>query len=202
MADVVVRPVALPSYTTPASADPGTGRRSVLAVSWCCSVGTTWTLELRAVGGQPDAAPIGPVLDWICSGVPTELPAPERDTEDLLGERELQLFPDAEPLEPEPRTRSRRLVGYATRDEEVMRLALRLAEILEGSDPGADDEFSDIPDAGRTHPMPLAARWLEARFSADAAADWVAAGVFSPRVARSSMCTELDRMAPSGWWRG
>lgn len=198
----MLRPVALPSYTTPVSAEPGTGRHSVLAVSWCCSVGTTWTLELRAVGGQSDAAPIGPVLDWICSGVPTELPAPEPDTEDMLGERELRLFPDAEPLEPDPRTRSRRLVGYVTRDEEVMRLALWLAEILEGSDPGADDEFSDIPDAGRIHPMPLAARWLEAGFSADAAADWVRAGVFSPRVARSSMCTELDRVAPSGWWRG
>lgn len=83
----------------------------MLAASWCRSVGATWTVELR-----PVHRPLtGPVVDWICSGVPTELPAPEADTADLLAERGLLLFPDPE-ADPAPRTRSRRLIGYVTRD--------------------------------------------------------------------------------------
>lgn len=155
---------------------------------------------------EPDDTPsTGPVLDWISSGVPTELPAPESDTIDMLAERELQLFPDVEPVEQAPRTRSRRLVGYATRDSEVMRLALWIAEILEGGDPAADDPYADdesgVPDAARRHPMPLAGRWIEAGYPVRTAAEWVRAGVFSPRLAQSFLCTDLDRPAPSGWWR-
>jgi hypothetical protein len=221
----VARSTALPGSVHPADLHPadrdigsvterGAARRSVLAVSWCCSVGATWTLELRPVCyGSDDSALKGPVLDWISSGVPTELPAPESDTVDMLAERELQLFPDVVPVEQVPRTRSRRLAGYATRDGEVMRLALWIAEILEGDDPAdhgtadeaaADDPADDeagVPGAGRPHPMPLAGRWIEAGFSVKAAAEWVGAGVFSPQLARSFMCTDLDRPAPSGWWR-
>jgi hypothetical protein len=231
----VARSTALPGSVHPADLHPAdrdigsvperdAARRSVLAVSWCCSVGATWTLELHPVCyGSDDSALKGPVLDWISSGVPTELPAPESDTVDMLAERDLQLFPDVVPVEQVPRTRSRRLAGYATRDGEVMRLALWIAEILEGDDPAADDPADDpaadaraadeaddddpaddeagVPDAGRPHPMPLAGRWIEAGFSVKAAAEWVRAGVFSPQLARSFMCTDLDRPAPSGWWR-
>jgi hypothetical protein len=85
-------------------------------------VGTTWTVELRSV----DEAALGRPVEWIGSGVPTQQPAPERQTADLLGERGLLLFP-VDAVAPAPRTRSRRVIGYVTRDREVMRLARTLA---------------------------------------------------------------------------
>jgi hypothetical protein len=96
--------------------------------------------------------------------VPTQQPAPERQTADLLRGRDLLLFP-VDPVEPPPRTRSRRLIGYVTRDPEVMRLALTLA---------------DAVDTGCEHPMVLAARWVQAGYSADAAIRWITAGVTRP----------------------
>ncbi|HVE96872.1 MAG TPA: hypothetical protein VNA67_07810 [Pseudonocardiaceae bacterium] len=91
----------------------------------------------------------GPVVEWICSGVPTRLPTPERQTADLLGEHRLLLFPEdpVEAVESEPRSRSRQLIGYVTRDPEVIALALMLA---------------DAVDDGGDHPMVLAARWIQA----------------------------------------
>lgn len=179
----------------------GSAALPVLAVYWCASVGATWTLELRAVGpGSDHRALSGPVQDWVSSGVPTELPAPEDDTVDILAERALQLFPDAEPIRPQPRTRNRRLVGYATGDRDVTQLALWVAEILDGTDPDAPDR--DDPDgAGRTHPMPLAARWIAAGFPVRAAADWVSAGVFSPDVARALTGAEPRGRVPASWGR-
>jgi hypothetical protein len=137
----------------------------VFTASWCRSVGTTWTVELRLVG---DGA-LGRPVEWICSGVPTQQPAPERHTADLLGERDLLLFP-ADPGEAAPRTRSRRLIGYVTRDQEVMRLALLLADVVE---PGWD------------HPMVVAARWIQAGHSAEAAMPWITAGVNWPQAAET-----------------
>jgi hypothetical protein len=118
----------------------------VFVASWCCSVGTTWTVELRSV----DRAAQGRPAEWICSGVPTQQPAPERQTADLLRERGLLLFPvdPVDPLDPAespPRIRSRRLIGYVTRNPEVMRLAKMLA----------DGSYAE-----RDHPMVVAARWV------------------------------------------
>ncbi|MDQ4093639.1 MAG: hypothetical protein M3143_09640 [Actinomycetota bacterium] len=136
-------------------------------------MGATWTVELRSV--HPTAL-TGPVVEWICSGVPTWLPTPERQTADLLGEHGLLLFPEdpVEAVESVPRARSRRLIGYVTRDPEVIALALRLVDAV-------DDE------AG--HPMVLAAQWVQAGYSADTAASCVAAGVNWPEVATTVLST-------------
>ncbi|MGH3526464.1 MAG: hypothetical protein ACRDQI_19755 [Pseudonocardiaceae bacterium] len=124
-------------------------------------------MELRSA----DEGVLGRPVEWICSGVPTQQPAPERHTADLLGERDLLLFP-AEPGEPAPRTRSRRLIGYVTRDPEVMRLALLLADVVE---------------SGWDHPMVVAARWVQAGHSADAAMPWITAGMNWPKAAETVM---------------
>ena len=119
---------------------------------------------------------IGPVVEWICSGVPTSLPIPERQTVDLLGEHGLLLFPE-DPVkaeEPTSPARSRQLIGYVTRDPEVLALALRLA---------------DAVDEAVGHPMVLAARWIQAGYSADTAASWAAAGVNWPEVATTVLST-------------
>jgi hypothetical protein len=134
----------------------------VFAASWCCSVGTTWTVELRSV----DHAAQGRPAEWICSGVPTQQPAPEHQAADLLGQRGLLLFP-VDPVDPldaaesPPRIRSRRLIGYVTRDPELMRLAKML---------------TDVAHADREHPMVVAARWVRRGYSADAAARRIIAG--------------------------
>ncbi len=120
-----------------------------------------------------EAALTGPAVEWICSGVPTQLPAPDRQTAHLLGERDLLLFP-VEAVESTRRTRSRRLIGYVTRDPEVIALALMLADDL---------------DEGLDHPMVLAARWIQAGYSADAAASWINAGVTWPEVADTVLST-------------
>ena len=158
------------------SADKHASDSSVLAASWCRSVGATWTVELRSVH---TTAQTGPVVEWICSGVPTRLPTPERQTVDLLGEHGLLLFPDdpVEAVESVPRARSRRLIGYVTRDPEVIALALRVADAV------------DTTDEGVGHPMVLAARWVQAGYSADTAASWVAAGVNWPEVATTVLST-------------
>lgn len=100
--------------------------------------------------------------------MPTELPVPDDRTVDVLGERGLLLFPDG-PAVPGPRTRCRRVIGYVTRDPEVMQLALLLAEVVH---------------AGPAHPLVLAAGWIEAGYSVDAAAGWVSAGIPWPGVAQ------------------
>jgi hypothetical protein len=83
-----------------------------------------------------------------------------------------------------PRTRSRWLIGYVTRDPEVMRLALILADAL-------DVEYG--------HPMVLAVRWLQAGYSVDTAA-WscVTVGVTSPEAVPTGLRLQLDFPNPSG----
>jgi hypothetical protein len=155
----------------------------VFAASWCCSVGVTWTVELRPVGG---IAPAGPVVEWISSGVPTELPVPEAGTADVLAERNLLLFRDEDQGGAAPRTRSRWLVGYATRHPEVLKLARMLADLV-------DDEVS--------HPMVLAAQWIEAGYAAGDAASWVSAGFTWPDMAHTLLGAELDFPPRSAWCR-
>jgi hypothetical protein len=142
----------------------------VFTASWCRSVGTTWTVELRSV----DEGALGRPVEWICSGVPTQQPAPERQIADLLGERDLLLFPadhsGSDMVDRAPRTRSRRLIGYVTRDRELMRLALQLADVV-------DPEWD--------HPMVVAARWIQAGHSADAAMPWITAGANWPKAAET-----------------
>lgn len=57
----------------------------VLAAVWCRSVGTSWTLELRKLRR---GTALGPVVDWINSGVLTSQPASHA----LLTQRGLHLF--------------------------------------------------------------------------------------------------------------
>ena len=125
-------------------------------------------MELRSA----DDAALGRPVEWIFSGVPTEQPAPDRQTAALLGERGLLLFPvsPVSAVDSPPRSRSRRLVGYVTRNREVFRLAMMLR---------------DVVDAGRDHPMVVAARWVQAGYPADTAARWVISGVHWPKVAQS-----------------
>ena len=132
-------------------------------------MGTTWTIELRSV----DEAALGRPVEWICSGVPTQQPAPDHQTVDLLRERDLLLFP-VDPIEPVPPTRSRRLVGYVTRNAEVMRLASML---------------TDMVDADRDHPMVVAARWVQAGYSPNMAIRWITAGVYWPKAVKALMST-------------
>lgn len=140
----------------------------VLTASWCRSVGTTWTVELRSA----DDAALGRPVEWICSGVPTEQPTPEHQTADLLRERGLLLFPisPVDPVDSPPRSRSRRLIGYVTRNPEVMRLAMMLR---------------DVVGAERDHPMVVAARWIQAGYSAETAARWITGDVNRPKAAQS-----------------
>lgn len=124
-------------------------------------------MELRSA----DDAALGRPVEWICSGVPTEQPTPERQTAALLGERDLLLFPvnPVSAVDSPPRSRSRRLIGYVTRNREVYRLAMMLRDVVEG---------------GCDHPMVIAARWIQAGYTADTAARWIIGGVHWPKVAQ------------------
>lgn len=87
--------------------EPPTPRR--LAAVWCCSVGTTWTLELRE--SAVDNA-FGPIVDWISSGVPVSQPEPAALAHELLTERGLLLLRDSSA---DSCTRSRHHIGYVYR---------------------------------------------------------------------------------------
>lgn len=125
---------------------------------------------------DPVVTPVlaGPVVDWICSGVPTDQPIPDEITADVLGERGFWLFTD-DPEDFAARSRSRQPIGYVTREPEVLRLAGALADVL--------------PDAP-VHPMVLAAQWIEAGYSAEAALGWSRAGIGSLDVAQALLSTE------------
>lgn len=140
----------------------------MFTASWCRSVGATWTVELWSV----DDAARGRPVEWICSGVPTEQPTPERQTADLLRERGLLLFPvsPVDPVDSPPRSRSRRLIGYVTRNPEVMRLAMMLR---------------DVVGIERDQLMVVAARWIQAGYSAEMATRWITGGVNRPTAAQS-----------------
>jgi hypothetical protein len=132
----------------------------VLAVVWCRSVGTCWTLELHQLRrGTPHTT----LMDWISSGMPISQPEPsEALARALLAERGLQLFGDCYAG---PCTGTRRGVGYASRNADLIALAQLVAD--------------EATETGR-HPVMLAARWIAAGFSAEAAARWIRQGVHAP----------------------
>lgn len=168
------------STTAPEASSTATGRRHaaqptsngavasapVLAAIWCRSVGTSWTLELHELG--PGMAR-GKIMDRISSGVPISQPEPEALARELLAERGLQLFRDSTAG---PGARSRRGIGYVCGDAELIKLA---------------HVVRDGAARAGVHPVVLAARWVAAGFSADAAAGWILAGARSPREAQQTV---------------
>ena len=84
----------------------------VLAVVWCRSVGTCWTLELYQLSGGTAHRII---TDWITSGVPISQPAPDALARELLADRGLHLFLD---FSAGPSTHNRHGIGYASTNGE------------------------------------------------------------------------------------
>ncbi len=84
----------------------------VLTAVWCCSVGTTWPLEVREL--DPDTT-LGTIVDRISSGVPITQPEPDTLARELLAARGLRLIGDATA---DHDTRSRRRIGYVCADAE------------------------------------------------------------------------------------
>lgn len=144
----------------------GAAMAPVLAAVWCRSVGTSWTLELHELD---DGTTPGKIMDWVSSGVPIAQPEPEALANELLAERGLQLFRDSSAG---PCTHSRQGIGYVCEDAELIKLAHRV--------------WADTA-ATAVHPVVLAARWIAAGFSADAAARWIHMGIRSPQVAQQSV---------------
>jgi hypothetical protein len=117
--------------------EPQTTKAPVWLAVWCSSVGTTWTLELHKP--HQDGSTLGPLVDWISSGLPTSQPEPnEAIARALLAEHGLHLYSDTHAG---PCTHSRRSIGYASADHEVIAQAHRLRAT-----------------AAETHPVLLAAR--------------------------------------------
>lgn len=107
-------------------------RARVLIAVWCCSVGTTWTVELREPG---PGATLGRLVDWISSGVPTFQPAPDETmARTLLADRGLHLYPDSTLG---PGTSTRRSIGYVSKDTKVITRAhqVRAAAAAAGAHP-------------------------------------------------------------------
>jgi anti-anti-sigma factor len=78
-------------------------------------VGSTWTLELRELDGDPG---LGNVMQWISSGVPVCQPEPTALAHELLAAHGLRLVHTPANLG----TRSRRCVGYVGADTELTTL--------------------------------------------------------------------------------
>jgi hypothetical protein len=114
-----------------AATSANTAEVGVLTAVWCCSVGATWTLELRELD---HGRPFGAIVDWISSGVPVSQPAPEALAHELLAARGLRLFSDS-PADPSISSRYR--IGYVCPDTEL----ITVADNAEGSTapPGAND---------------------------------------------------------------
>jgi hypothetical protein len=144
----------------------GAATAPVLAAVWCRSVGTSWTLELHELD---DGTTSGKITDWVSSGVPIAQPEPEALANELLAERGLQLFRDSSAG---PCTHSRQGIGYVCEDAELIKLAHRVW---------------DDTAATTVHPVVLAARWIAAGFSADAAVRWIHMGIRSPQMAQQSV---------------
>jgi hypothetical protein len=99
----------------------------MLAAVWCCSVGATWTVELHEFD---HGAALGPIVDWISSGVPISDPEPTVAlARELLTERGFQLFLDSSAG---PRGPHRHGIGYACRDTNLVTAAPMVCS------PGAD----------------------------------------------------------------
>ena len=135
----------------------------VLVAVWCRSVGTSWTLELHELDG---GAASRMIVDWISTGVPISQPEPDALACELLAERGLHLFRDPSAG---PWTRSRYGIGYVCRNAELIELA---------------HVVRDHATETGVHPVGLAAQWVAAGFSAEAAARWIREGVHSPQAAQ------------------
>jgi hypothetical protein len=131
---------------------------TVLTVSWCCSVGSTWALLLH----EHDLAIRPRRSGWISSGVPITEPAPDSLAAGLLAQRSYRLFYDPDNSR---RTRSVRRLGFVSRDAALMLLA---------------ETIRAQPVEHLEHPVALAARWIATGFSARAATNWVRAGILAP----------------------
>lgn len=139
------------------TSDDVAGVAPVLAAVWCCSVGTSWTLELHQLSRGMT------LVDWISSGVPISQPEPPEElARTLLTERGLQLYGDSLTG---PCTGTRRSIGYASSDTELIALAHFVTD--------------HATETGR-HPVMLAAQWVAAGYSAEAAARWIRQGIHSP----------------------
>ncbi|MBA2470982.1 MAG: hypothetical protein DLM61_17665 [Pseudonocardiales bacterium] len=148
-------------YPVQRATSNGAAAAGVLAAVWCRSVGTSWTLELHEVDGGPAR---GTVVDWISSGIPISQPEPDVAlTPELLGARGMYLFGDPSAG---PDTHTRRGIGYACTNAELITLAHLVADAA--------------AEAG-VHPVLLAAQWVAAGFSTDDAAGWIRQGVQSPQ---------------------
>lgn len=112
-------------------------------------------------------------MDWISSGVPISQPEPDALARGLLAERGLQLFPNSSVG---PCTYSRHGIGYVCTNTEL----LKLAQVV-------GDDAANIG----VDPVGLAAQWVGAGFSADAAASWIRAGIHSPQIAQQTVRLEL-----------
>jgi hypothetical protein len=118
--------------TTTTTGERRTSGVGVLMVVWCCSVGTTWTVELHEPG---PGATLGRLVDWISSGVPIGQPKPDEATaRTLLATRGLHLYPDSTLG---PATSTRRSIGYASEDPKVITRAhqIRAAATVAGVHP-------------------------------------------------------------------
>ncbi len=157
-------------YAARPTSDDVAAAAPVLVAVWCRSVGTSWTLELHEFG--PGMAP-GKIMGWISSGVPISQPEPEALARELLAERGLQLFRDSSAG---PDSHSRHGIGYVGGDAELIKLAHVVRD--------------DAAETG-VHPVVLAAQWVAAGFSADAAAGWIHVGVRSPQEAQQTASSAL-----------
>ena len=146
----------------------------VLVAVWCRSVGTSWTLELHELDG---GAASETIVDWISSGVPISQPEPDALARELLAERGLHLFCDPSAG---PWTRSRYGIGYVCRDAELIKLAHAVRD--------------DATEAG-VHPVVLAAQWVAAGFSVEAAARWIREGIHSPQAVQQRRSLGTHRVA-------
>ena len=152
-------------YSRRPTSDNAAAAAGVLAVVWCRSVGTSWTLELHKLRR---GTALGPVVDWINSGLPISQPAPHALARALLAQRGLQLFHDPSTL---LGTHNRHRIGYVCTNAELIKLAHLVA---------------DYAVEGGMHPVVLAAQWTTAGFTADTAADWIRHGMPSPPAAPSA----------------
>ena len=131
----------------------------VLTAVWSRLVGSTWTVELRP--HHPDGT-LGPIVDWISSGIPISEPPPTALTHTLLTRHGSALFPDTTCP---PRTPGRHSIGYVSPNPEL----IALAHLLHNQ-----------PTPHDTHPVLLATSWITAGFTPAQAASCIHAGTPPP----------------------
>jgi hypothetical protein len=113
---------------------------AMLAAVWCCSVGATWTVELHEFDR---GAALGPIVDWISSGVPISEPQPTAAlARELLTERGFHLFPDSSAG---PSCPHRHGIGYACRDTDLSTAGTRGARPGRGPTATPTRRISDPP---------------------------------------------------------